>query len=38
MHICPAEVVAALIMFEQAQYSYWYAKWRIQEFIRGWNL
>ena len=35
MHICPAEIGAALILFEQAQYSYWYAKWRIQEIWRG---
>lgn len=38
MHICPAEIGAALILFEQAQHSYWYMRWRAAEIIRGWRM
>ena len=31
MHICPAEIAAALIMIEQATMIYWYAKMRTLE-------
>ena len=32
MHICPAEIAAALIIFQQATFMYWYAKMRVQGF------
>ncbi len=30
MHICPAEIAAALFMFEQATVMYWYLKMQAQ--------
>ncbi len=38
MHICPAEIGAALILFEQASMVYWYLVWRAQEIWRGWHM
>jgi len=38
MHICPAEIGAALILYDQAKYSFWYIIWRAKEILRGWNL
>ena len=32
MHICPAEIAAALIALEQATITYWYLKMRVQGF------
>ena len=32
MHICPAEIGAALIMMQQATLVYWYARYRVQGF------
>jgi len=32
MHICPAEIAAALLALEQATIMYWYAKMRVLEF------
>ena len=32
MHICPAEIAAALFMLEQAAVMYWYLKMQIQGF------
>lgn len=32
MHICPAEIAAALFMLEQGTLMYWYIKMRVQGF------
>jgi hypothetical protein len=32
MHICPAEIGAALIMMQQGTLIYWYLKMRVQGF------
>lgn len=32
MHICPAEIGAALLFIEQATIVYWYVKMRVLEF------
>jgi hypothetical protein len=37
MHICPVEIGAVLIMFEQAQYSYWYLRWKLSEWREAWR-
>lgn len=34
MHICPAEIGAALILFEQITHIFWYLIWRGQEILR----
>lgn len=33
MHICPAEIVAALFMFEHMNYACWYCVWRAKEIL-----
>ena len=38
MHICPAEIGAALMIFEQATLVYWYYKMKVLEIWRGWRM